>query len=623
MPGEIRLEEKYERNGWPSLPRPDLKPPKGWGLSLVTAVDKIHHHQLSPDGNRIAFIWERNDLSDVYILSMDGQWPRRLSTQRAPIATWADEVPQWSPDGQWLAFCMDDHVHVIPSGGGVSKKISDFTFCAFAPRWMPDSQGLIISVERNRETQLLLTDRNASWPRPLVTGPGDAWDAQPSPDGHRVVFVRQPHDDLNCLEVRVVELESGQIRPLISTPRQKDWWPRWSPDGKQIAFLSQRSGFNEVWLIRPDGDGYHQLTHLGRDVEDLAWSPDGKQIACTVNHGGIFELALVDVEGEAVLYLCSDSGCYARPNWSPGGDFITVEYETPNQPPDLFRVSVPGGSRSQLTFSMPLALAEAGLVMPEQTSYRSYDGLEIPALLYRPHKSNGAAIVLPHGGPAAQAIFEWDIMMQYLVAKGYSCLEPNYRGSTGFGVEFEQANYDDWGVGDTQDCLYAARFLRNLEHVSPDRMGILGPSYGGYMVACCLARDPLFLFACGVSKYGDANPVTSWAQCNRDLRLYTEMFIGDPARNLQVYLDGSPIYQVENIRKPVLILHGLLDDIVPPQAAEEWVEALRRSDKTFEYKTYADEPHGFLKRPTQLDASERIERFLDWYLLPRRLEETS
>lgn len=623
MPGEIKLEEKYERNGWPSLPRPDLKPPKGWGLSLLASVDKIHHHQLSPDGSRIAFIWDRNDLSDVYILSMDGQWPKRLSTQRAPVATWADEEPQWSSDGHWLAFCMDGHVHVAPTSGGTPKKISDFTTGAIAPRWMPDSQGLIISVERDRETQLLLTDRKGSWPRPLVTGPGDAGDAQPSPDGRQIAFVRHPHDDLNCLEVRVVELESGQIRPLIGVPKQKYWWPRWSPDGKQIAFLSQGSGFNEVWLIRPDSNGLRQLTHLSRDVADLAWSPDGKQIACTVNRGGIFDLALVDVESEAVSYLGSNSGCYARPNWSPGGDFITVEYETPTQPPDIFRVDVPGGTRSQLTFSMPLALAEADLVMPEQTSYRSYDGLVIPALLHRPQESNVAAIVLPHGGPAAQAIFEWNIMVQYLVAKGYSCIEPNYRGSTGFGVEFEQANYDDWGVGDTQDCLYAARFLRALEHVSPDRIGIFGPSYGGYMVACCLARDAEYLFACGVSKYGDAHPVTSWAQCNRDLRLYTEMFIGDPARNLRVYLNGSPIYQVENIRKPVLILHGLLDDIVPPQAAEEWVEALRRVNKTFEYKTYADEPHGFLKRPTQLDAFERIERFLDWYLLPRRLEEAS
>lgn len=136
------------------------------------------------------------------------------------------------------------------------------------------------------------------------------------------------------------------------------------------------------------------------------------------------------------------------------------------------------------------------------------------------------------------------------------------------------------------------------------------------MVACCLSRDPDYLFACGVANYGDANLVSSWAQCNRDIRLYTEMQIGHPARNRQLYLDGSPIYQVENVQKPVLILHGLEDDVVPPQASEEWVEALHRAGKTFEYKTYTDEPHGFLKRENQLDVLGRMERFLDWYLLP-------
>jgi dipeptidyl aminopeptidase/acylaminoacyl peptidase len=134
------------------------------------------------------------------------------------------------------------------------------------------------------------------------------------------------------------------------------------------------------------------------------------------------------------------------------------------------------------------------------------------------------------------------------------------------------------------------------------------------MVACCLARDPEYLFACGVSKYGDANLYSSWAQCERDTRLYTEMQIGHPARNWQAYVAGSPILDMEKVQKPILLLHGLDDDIVPPQSSEEWVEALRQAGKTFEYKTYEGEPHSFLKRSTELDWQIRMERFFDWYL---------
>jgi dipeptidyl aminopeptidase/acylaminoacyl peptidase len=277
---------------------------------------------------------------------------------------------------------------------------------------------------------------------------------------------------------------------------------------------------------------------------------------------------------------------------------------------------VPDGSRTQLTFSKPPALVGQSLVTPERISYPSYDGLEIPALLYRPARPNGAAILYPHGGPTSQYAFEWDILAQYLVAKGYTYLAPNYRGGTGYGLTFEHANYNDWGGGDTQDCLHGAKYLRDLAEIDPARLAIYGGSYGGYMVACCLSRDPDYLFACGVAKYGDANVTSSWAQCNRDIRLYTEMQLGHPARNRQVYLNASPLHQVEQVQKPVLILHGLEDDVVPPQASEEWVEALRRAGKTFEYKTYAGEPHGFLKRANLHDVWSRIERFLDWYLLP-------
>ena len=617
MPGEIELTEKYERNRWPAVPRPDLKPPAGWSLSLLAAPERVRDHQLSPVGESLAFIWDRGDQSDVYVMPASGGWPARISTDRELVAYWDDEVPQWSPDGRWLAFCIDGHVHVAPAEGGLPVKISDFAEEASTPVWMPDSHGLIVSVERDERTQLLLTDREGAWPRPLVTAPGgDAWDPRPSPDGRLVAYVHRPFDDLNRLDLRLVEVESGQVRALTGASKQKDWEPRWSPDGGRLAFLSQRSGFDEVWLIGPDGENLRQLTHLGADVAEIAWSPDGAQLAATVNRGGAFDLALVEIESGVVTYLRSGKGLYSRPRWSPWGDFLTVEYESPSQPPDIYRVALPGGEQTQLTFSQLPALAANEFVTPEVVGYASQDALQIPAFFYRPARPNRAAVLYPHGGPSGQYIYEWDPFAQYLVAKGYTYLAPNYRGSTGYGVAFEHANYDQWGQGDAQDCLHGARFLRGLDWVDPERLAITGGSYGGYMVACCLSRDPDYLFACGVSKYGDANLATSWAGCNRAIRLYTEMMIGAPARNRRVHLDGSPIYQVEDVRAPVLILHGLLDDVVPPQAAEEWVEALRRADKAYEYKTYTGEPHGFLKRATRLDVYARIERFLDWYLLP-------
>lgn len=621
MSGSIELTATYDRIGWPAPTRPDLCAPAGWSVSLITSVNRVRHHAPAPNGQQIAFIWDRDDLSDIYQVSGTGGWPQRVTTERTATRYYADRAPQWSPDGQWLAFDMNDHVYVAAAGGGLPKKISDFCAGASSPVWFPDSLHLLITVERNGHEQLLITDRDGSWPRALVMGPGDAWDAQVSTDGSLVAYVRRPFDDLNRLDICVADVASSQIRELAGAPKAINQSPRWSPDGQWLVFCSQRTGYHELWLIRPDGTGLHQLTRIGFDLHDPAWSPDGKRIAATINRGGAWELVLVDAQNGAIETLRATKGVHMLPTWLPDGQSLIVEYEDPLLPPDLYRMEVASRRVEQLTFSNPPALARNDMIMPEAVSYRSFDGLEIPAFLYRPPQSdhaarfNRAGIVYPHGGPSAQYVYEWDIYFQYLAAKGYTILAPNYRGSTGYGVEFEHANYGDWGGGDCQDCLYAARYLHALDDVDPARIAIYGPSYGGYMTVCALARDPSYLYACGVDVFGDANLLTSWAQCNRDLRLYSEIFLGHPRNNWDTYRQGSPIYQVEQIEKPLLILHGLEDRVVPPQASAELVEALRRHGKVFEYKTYAGEGHGFLKRANQIDVYARIERFLDWHLV--------
>jgi dipeptidyl aminopeptidase/acylaminoacyl peptidase len=616
MASSEKLIEKYESQGLPSVRRPDIRPPEGWSLSLITSVERIRNHRLSPDGKTIACIKDGETNSDVFTMPSSGGWLARVSTDRGLVAYWDDEVPQWSADGRWLAFTIDDHVHVVPAAGGIPKKITDFTTGAFGPKWMPDSHGLVIGSTRHEADQLLLTDRTGTWPRPLTDdGEGDHWEPDPAPDGSAIAFTFRSFADLRRTEIRRISLPSGEITTLYGKAGLRAWMPRWSADGAWIAFISQESGWNELWLIRPDGEGLHQLTSLGADVSDLEWSPDSSRIACTVNHAGSFDLFLVEIASGAAAPLLSGLGLHSRPQWTPDGKSLTFEYESPILPPDIYRIDVADKRLTQLTFSNSPALSQNGLVTPELVQYKSKDGLEIPAFLFKPEKSNRAGIVHPHGGPSSLYAAEWDPLAQYLVAKGYTFLAPNYRGSTGFGLEFEHANYGDWGGGDLQDCLAGARFLSGQPGLDAARLAILGGSYGGYMTACALTLDPDYLFACGVAKYGDANLLSSWAQCKRELRLYTEIFLGHPSDKPELYAARSPVHQVERVKKPVLVLHGLLDDVVPPEASEEWVAALRSHGKTFEYKTYANEPHGFLHRLTQLDAYARIERFLDWHLV--------
>ena len=618
MDNPIKLTEKYERNGWPSIRRPDLKPPEGWNLSLITSLERIRSHALSPDGEMIAFIRDGESLSDVYLMPSKGGWPARVTTDRPLAAYWDDEIPAWSPDSKWLAFGIKGHVHLVPREGGLPRKISDFATAAGSPRFMPDSQGLIVSVERHEADQLLFTDLQGTWPRALTTDSlGDHWDARPSPNGKSIVYTLRRFDDLNRLDIVWLEIETGKSITLYGKPSTRALSAKWSPNGQWIAFIAQEGEREEIYLVRPNGEGLHQLTNTGHDVFQFEWSPNSKQMAVIFNRSGAFDLSMIEVDTGEIVDLRGGLGIHSNPNWSPDGSFLTFEYESPLLPPDLYRLELSTKEVTQLTYSNPPAMQKNKKILPDVVFYKSFDGLEIPAFLYKPEKPNGAAIVYPHGGPKDQYGYFWDELAQYFTAKGYYYLAPNYRGSTGYGKQFERANYGSWGVDDTKDCLHAAKFLRGFQDIRPESIGIAGGSYGGYMTICSLSRDPEYLYACGVSKYGDSNLVSSWALCEKRLRLYTEIFLGHPAVNTGFYTRGSPISDVKNVQKPVLVLHGLLDTVVPPEASEEWVEALKRHDKVFEYKTYEDEPHGFLRRENLYDVYERMEQFLDWYLLPR------
>ena len=553
----IPVTEKYERNGWPSIPRPDIKSPEGWSLSLITGQERIRNHKLSPDGKTMAFIKDDGHLSDVYTLPVAGGWPARITTHRGLVAYWDDEIPQWSPDGRWLAFGLDGHVHLAPAEGGLPKKLTDFTESAGGPKWMPDSRRIIVSVTRHEADQLVMTDLDGNWPRQLTNDAhGDHWQPEPSPDGKSVVFALRRFDDLNRSDICLLDLETDQTRTLYGLDKIRAWQPRFSPDGARIAFTSEQGGWNDLWLVRPDGEGLQQLTKLGADIIQHEWSPDGKTLAVIVNRGGAFHLGLLNAQSGEYSELRAGNGLHTNPYFTPDGARLTFEYESPLQPPEIYQIELATKTVSQLTFSFLPALAANRLVMPETVSYKSFDGLEIPAFLYRPHKPNGAAVVHPHGGPSSQYAFEWDVLAQYLVAKGYTFIAPNYRGSTGYGIPFEHANYNDWGGGDTRDCIAATKYLQSLPGIDPARIASMGGSYGGYMTMCVLARDLEYNFACGIAKYGDSNLLSSWAQCKRELRLYTEIFLGHPTKNRAVYQAGSPIDDFHNIRKPVLLLHG-------------------------------------------------------------------
>ena len=607
-----------EVEGIPIEPRKDVPPPPHWRLEAVAATERPRSLVLGPDRRRAVFVQDR-ETSDVWLLDLADPTPKRVTTGRDPMPFWEDTPPQLSPDGTRVAYAEEGAVKLAPTDGGPPVTLLAE---AGSPVWIDDAT-LVVSVERAEDasSRLAVSDAADGWPRRLATGSrgdhGDEWGAAVSPDGREVAFVFTPRDDLKRSEIRVADIATGAVRALTGTPGMTDRGPRWSPDGATIAYVSERSGWWAVHLVGADGSGERQLTSDDADWSELQWHPDGTRLVGVRGEENAFALATVDVATGAIEQL-SPGGCWANPDWTADGDVIGA-FEGPGTPPEL-RLVTPGGATRPIHAPAPLAVQRAPHIEPERISFPSRDGLEIPGLLYRPVNSGAGTpvpvVVHPHGGPTAAHIEDWDGRLQYFLDKGYAWLHVNFRGSTGYGREFERRNHGVWGVEDTWDCLAAADWLREQEWADGDRLAIVGGSYGSYMALLSVTDDPQHRFRCAVTEYGDCDIVTSWAQGDREGVQDLERMMGRPSQAREAYLAGSAVHRLDQITVPLLIAHGERDERVHPKQSEELVAALRRlGGKTFEYVTYPTEAHGFLRAGPQVHFNKRLERFLDWYLM--------
>jgi dipeptidyl aminopeptidase/acylaminoacyl peptidase len=611
---------KDEHQGVRAQPRKDLRPPPHWRLEAVAATPKPRTLTVGADGRRAVFIEDRQT-SDVFLLDLEsGSAPERLTTGRAPMPFWDDTTPYLSPDGTTVAYGDEGHVWLVPTGGGPPRKLVE----GASPRWIDDRR-LVISVERDdaTTTRLAVVDVDDPWPRRLAVSHGeldahgDEGEAAPSPDGTEVAYTFTPRADMNrSSEIRVAALEGGEVRRLTGTPDMHDGGPEWSPDGRTIAYASERSGFYELHLVGRDGGNERQLTSAGADHSEHEWHPDGTRIVAVRGERNRFHLVSVDAADGSAEELAR-GGAWREPHWTAAGDII-AGYEDHATPRELRRLT-PGEEPATVHAPAPKAIRRAPHAELCDITYSSFDGLEIPGFLMRPAGASAdqpvPAVVYPHGGPTDAYGDEWDGHAQYFVDKGYAWLAINFRGSTGYGRDFERKNHGDWGVGDTKDCLAAADYLRTLDWVDGDRLGIFGASYGSYMALLAVTDDPEHRFRCAVPKYGDCNITTSWAQGDREGVQDLERMMGPPAQAREAYIAGSAYHRLENIQVPLLIAHGERDERVSPKQSEQLVERLRRLGKTFEYVTYPTEAHGFLRAGPQLDFYRRLERFLDWNLM--------
>jgi dipeptidyl aminopeptidase/acylaminoacyl peptidase len=382
-----------------------------------------------------------------------------------------------------------------------------------------------------------------------------------------------------------------------------------SPDARRVVHMEVRDGLIDL-VVRELGDGATPKRGRGRPPK----TP--RTLTATTK----------------ATRVTPWEGVWRAIGWMPDSAWVAAIGESERRPQDLWLLPIPGiapdGSRArQVTNSMPAVLASAisGNRAPtgERVVITARDGLRLEGTLWRPAAATGkrggrrvATILYPHGGPTWQAYRAFVPFKLLLANAGYAFLDVDFRGSTGYGRAFRQANHGEWGHADTQDMIDAARWAGE-QPWSDGRFAIYGGSYGGYMVLTALVEEPS-LWSAGVDLYGDSEIAESFRHGDRVGRLDLQKMMGtpdDPNRN-EVYRRGSPVYRAERIEAPLLILHGRKDKRVVPLMTERMVEALEIEDKPYEVHWYDDEAHGWERRENRRDSYERTLRFLTTHVPP-------
>jgi len=642
----------------PATSKPDPPAPRAKdGKKLLTAMDllKINgvgNPRISPDGSRVAYT-----VSEVK-MEKDKEWKTVTQIWVVPTAggharqfTRGDKSasqPEWSPDGSMIAFLTDREkdgerqVWMMLADGGEAWSVTSHKGGVSGFHFSPDGKRLVLTAadqpgkdEEDRKkvkddtmvidhdikmTHLWLFDLDKKDEKRLTEGNYTVSDPQWSPDSTRISYVTRPTpkaDDGDLDNIWVLTVTSGEKKQLTSDDRSSQN-ARWSPDGKWIAYNGSDRGavsIDFLTVIPASGGTPRELTtKFELPTGTPVWAPDGKTLYFSTNTREAIEVYSADVATGAVKQLTQRGGSMGISEISRDGKMFIGTVSSNQQPAELYASNAGYSSPKQIT-DHNAWLKDYSLAQSEVVKWKSKDGTEIEGVLTKPvgYESGKVPFLLnPHGGPTGASLNSWSGTPQVLAANGFAVLQPNFRGSTGKGIDFTRANKNSWGKGDYEDCMSGVDAMIAGGIADADRLGAFGWSYGGYMTFWILTQTDRFK---AVSPGAGLTNIYSMYSQN-DIQRYLRWFYSDkaPWDATDLYWDRSPMKYVKNVKTPVMIMHGQVDTRVPIAQAQEFYMALKEMNVPVDFVVYPRENHGFTEPRHNMDRVRRYVRFFAKYL---------
>jgi len=511
---------------------------------------------------------------------------------------------RFSPDGKQLLLGATDQPAKDEED---RKKVKDDT----------------IVIDRDiKMTHLWLWNIEKNEEKRLTEGNFTVSDPQWSPDGTRITYTTRPTpkaDDGSFSDVWILTVAGGEKKKLQESAGSSDTG-RWSPDGKWIAYTGSPDNGGGVsttylYLIPSTGGTPKQLTtKFDLSVGTPAWSRDGRTIYFSTNGLEAIEVYSAEVTTGSVKQLSRRGGSTGITEISSDGKIVGTSSST-KQPTELYTANADFTGFKALT-NHNTWLGDYALADTEIVKWTSKDGTDVEGLLTKPAGYQAGKkvplLLNPHGGPTGASLNSFNGTAQVLAANGFAVLQPNFRGSTGKGLAFAQANKNTWGKGDYEDCMTGVDAMIAKGVADPDRMGAFGWSYGGYMTFWILTQTDRFK---AVSPGAGLSNIYSMYSQN-DIQRYLRWFYSDkaPWDAQELYWDRSPMKYVRNVKTPTMIMHGQVDTRVPIAQAQEFYMALKEMNVPVEFVVYPRENHGFTEPRHQMDRVRRYVKFFAKYL---------
>jgi dipeptidyl aminopeptidase/acylaminoacyl peptidase len=566
----------------------------------------------SPDAQGVSFLTEITGVPQVWEVPVEGpSWPEQLTFYEERVSG-----AEYSPTQNRLLFGMDvggnerTQLFLLEDG-----EVEDLTRAPeaihYSGGFSPDGTRIAYTATRRNGTdfdvfvQELEGDPELVWE---VSGYHTVSDWAP----HSSSLIVSRHRSNLDNDLYQLDLESGEAKLL--TPHEGDarfYGARVTPDGGSIYLTTDADGdFMRLAHLDLSTLEITYLTPDHWDVEALDLSRDGRYLLASRNVEGYSDLMLFSGKGERMPDPEIPEGIVGGFEFSPGSRRLAFTLAGPTRNADVWVLDLPDGDAKQVTRSSTAGIPRSTFRRPRLVRYPTLDGREIPALFYEPEDESAPVVMNVHGGPESQSRPAFAPVTQYLLHRGYAVFSPNVRGSTGYGKAYTHLDDVELRMNSVRDLAHAAFWLRERGH---QRIAVMGGSYGGFMVLAALTEYPE-LWSAAVDIVGIANLVTfleNTASYRRSLR---EAEYGSLEKDREFLESISPIHKAENIKAPLMVIHGKNDPRVPVGEAEQIVEKVRENGGTVEYLLYEDEGHGLLKLKNRLDAYPRIAAFLDEHL---------